>query len=55
MKSQKKVTIQDTEKTEKEIFPIYKKFRNSDGIGCMVIYEEGLPNIFNHIRGGRYS
>jgi hypothetical protein len=34
---------------------------HSDGIGCKVIYEEGLPNkwgnaqIFNHIWGGRNS
>jgi hypothetical protein len=29
------------DKKEKEIFLIY----NSDGIGCKVIYEEGLRNI----------
>jgi hypothetical protein len=32
-----------TDKKENKIFLIY--IRNSEGIGCEVIYEEGLPDI----------
>jgi hypothetical protein len=35
--------ISCTVKKEKKNFLIYKE--NSDGIGCRVIFEEGLPNI----------
>ncbi len=48
-----------TDKKLNKIFLICKG--NSDGSGCKVIYEEGLPNIwgkaqiFSHIWGGRWS
>jgi hypothetical protein len=32
-----------TDKKENKIFRIYKE--NSNGIGCKVIYEEGLSNL----------
>jgi hypothetical protein len=38
--STEKFLVQYTDKKENKIFLI----RNSDRIGCKVIYEEGLPN-----------
>ncbi len=46
-------SIAKSYKKEKRNFP--QTYGNSDGIGCKVIFEEGLPNIrgntqiFNHI------